>query len=50
MIARMLDDERYWNDNGFPPVAKLNSCEAPHQYMQFFRHEGEVSYQNELLR
>ena len=20
MIARMLDDERYWNDNGFPPI------------------------------
>ncbi len=20
MISRMLDDERYWNDDGFPPI------------------------------
>lgn len=37
MISRILDDERYWNGNGFPPViskelatriAKLKKCKA----------------------
>ena len=47
MISRILDDERYWNGNGFPPVintdlaaqiAKLKTCKAsPKSSIRFFQ-------------
>lgn len=47
MISRILDDERYWNGNGFPPVistelaariAKLKACKAsPKSSIRFFQ-------------
>lgn len=47
MISRILDDERYWNGNGFPPViskelatriAKLKACKAsPKSPIQLFQ-------------
>ena len=47
MISRILDDERYWNGNGFPPVIntdlaaqieKLKACKAsPKSSIRFFQ-------------